>query len=314
MPVSRLTLVGACAVCALLVVVAPTTAASTGLKVLVTGNCGGDPAKMATAIQGQSGIASATPFDTSATTPSLAQMEHFGLVVSLGDCTYADAETFGDNLADYVDDGGVVLQVAYDNWNGNVSDPNPSPMGRFAGDGYAPLDLGPNANSSTTLGQLLKPNSPLLKGLGTFPTSHNTTTPLAAGATLLAKWADGRNAIAVKGRVVATSAATEDQALPDLARLARNTGIYFNYVPSTRITRAVIGQAAHTATFRYKGTGFTNGFVCGLARPGSKGSFKGCPAHKTYKNLKPGTYLFEVAAVGPGGADRTPAKKTFTIG
>ena len=311
MPFSRFTLLLVVASCALLGAAAPSTASSAGLNVMVTGNCS-PGADLASAIQAQPGIASVTTFDTGASTPTAADLAAEDLVVDLGHtCNgYLDPATYGDRLANYVDHGGTVLQAAYDNWD----DPTSHPTGRFASGGYAPLSLGPAGNISTTLGQILKPNSPIVQGLGTFSTGDNTTTPLAPGATLLAKWADGRNAIAVKGRVVATSASAHDIAtLPDLARLARNTAKYFNAVPSTKITDTRIDTGRGTARFRFKAIGVSLGFVCELKKSGAKPIFSLCLLHASYSQLKPGLYLFEVVAVGPGGADPTPARRRFRI-
>ena len=185
----------------------------------------------------------------------------------------------------------------------------------FASGGYAPFELGPNDNIATTLGQLMVPNSPLLKTLGTFANSDNTTDALAPGATLLAKWADGRNAIAIKGRVVSTTASADADATNpadgSIAWLAVNTAHYFR-VPNTKIVKATISSPKREASFKFSSLGVAKGFQCEL-KSGKKGSFKACHSPKTYKNLKPGKYTFEVRAVGSGGTDRTPAKKSFTI-
>ena len=210
--------------CGSLLVAAPSSASPGALDVLVTGNCFSDAVTpLATQLGTETGVASVTTFDTSTGTPTAAMLADQDVVVSLGDdCSpYADQATWGDRLADYVDAGGVVVQAAYDNWNMA----NAHPTGRFASGGYPPLELGPNDNVATTLGEVEDPSSPIVQGLGTFANSDNTTTPLAPGATLLAKWADGRNAIAIKGRVVATSSsADESSAVPSIARLARNAG------------------------------------------------------------------------------------------
>jgi len=312
MAVSRLTLVLVVASCALLGAARATTASSGGLKVLVAGSCA--QPDFVTAIQAQPGIGSVTAFDTSAGTPTAAQFASQDLVVDTGDeCNggYHDPTTYGNRLADYVDHGGVVLQVAYDNWNKHGT----YPKGRFASGGYPPLDLGPNLNSPTHLGQVLKPHSPLVQGLGTFATGYNTTTPLAAGAQLLVEWTDGRNGVAVKGRVVATSASAYDStAYADLARLARNTAEYFNAVPTTKITKARVDSSVRTAEFRFKAIGpFSSGFQCELKKPRARSTFTACHVHKKYRGLQPGRYTFEVAAVGLGGPDPTPAKKRFRI-
>jgi Ca2+-binding RTX toxin-like protein len=207
-------------------VAAAAQAAPGALNVLVTGNCG-DQVDLAGEIAAQPGVASATSFATDTGTPTAAQLAGEDVVVSVGDsCAgYADATLWGDRLADYVDAGGAVLQTAYDNWD----DPTAHPLGRFASAGYPPLLLGPNDNISVTLGERVVPNSPILQDVPDFSSGSNTTTPLAPGATLLAKWSDGRNAIAMKGRVVATSASPGDStARPGLATIARNTGNYIH--------------------------------------------------------------------------------------
>jgi Divergent InlB B-repeat domain len=280
----RLTLVLVVASCGLLSAAAPSNAVPGGLKVLVTGNCFAQAVTpLATAIQAQPGVSSVTTFDTSTGTPAAATLAAQDLVVSLGDdcIAYADQALWGNRLADFVDAGGVVLQAAYDNWDA-VPQGDANPTGRFASGGYPPLGLGPNDNLATTLGQVLAPTNPIVQGLGTFPNSDNTTTPLAPGATLLAKWADGRNAIAVKGRVVATSSsADEASALPDLARLARNTG---NYLVRHLVT--VTKNGTGTGTVASSPAGISCGSSCSMrvafgdsitltATPASNSAFTG---------------------------------------
>jgi hypothetical protein len=303
--------------CAFLSAAASTTASSGGLKILVTGNCVDEAVTpLATVLKAEPGVATVTTFDTSTGTPTAATLKAQNIVVSLGDdCEpYADQATWGDELADYVDGGGVVLQAAYDNWNAACCGGDASPTGRFASGGYAPFELGPNDNQSTTLGQVLKPNSPIVKGLDTFATTDNTTDALASGATLLAKWADGRNAIAVKGRVVSTTASADDAtARTDIARLALNTAKAFG-VPNTKISKATINSKSRQASFKFAAVGTASGFRCALKPAKSKKlHFKSCHSPKTYKGLKPGKYTFEVSAKGAGGPDPTPAKKSFTI-
>ena len=309
MPVSRFTLVLVVASCALLGAATPTTASSGGWKVIVAGNCSaGD--SLVPAIQAQAGVASVTAYDTGTVTPTAAQLAAVDVVVSLGNCLYADAVAWGDRLADYVDHGGVVIQAAYDNWENDPA----HPKGRFASGGYAPLSLGPNGNSSTTLGTVTVPNSPIVQGLDTFATSDNTTTALAPGATLLALWADGRNAIAVKGRVVATSASAYDStAVPDIARLAINAAKYFILPPNTKITRVTINQSRHLAAFRFAATGPATGFKCELKKAGKSATFKSCSSPKRYTHLAPGKYTFKVMAVGRHDPDPTPASKHFAF-
>jgi hypothetical protein len=141
--------------------------------------------------------------DTSVVTPSAAELGAYDLVVSIGDSTYADPEAWGNSLADYVDAGGIVVQATYDTWNGGGA-----PTGRWESGGYAPFIPGDNVNEATTLG-VFDAASPLMQGIAPgslFTDEYNTENELSPGAALVARWADGRPAIAVKGRAVSISA------------------------------------------------------------------------------------------------------------
>ncbi len=315
----RLTLVCIVASCGVLSAAAGSSASPGGLHILVTGTCFDEAVTpLAAAIQTLAGGAKVTTFDTSAGTPTVAKLKSQNLVVSLGDTCgttgsgYADATAWGNELVTYIKGGGAVLQAAYDNWDS----PDASPAGTFASGGYAPFELGPNDNIATTLGQLMVPNSPLLRTLGTFANSDNTTDALAPGATLLAKWADGRNAIAIKGRVVSTTASADADATnpadDSIAWLVVNTAHYFR-VPETKIVKATISSPKREASFKFTSLGVAKAFQCALARAHKKPAFKACHSPKKYKSLKPGKYTFEVRAIGSGGTDPTPAKKSFTI-
>jgi len=244
----RLTLVLLVASCGLLSAAARSSEASPGeLNVLVTGNCFAKAVTpLATAIQAYSGVSMVKTFDTSTGTPTAATLAAQDLVVSLGDdCNpYANQATWGNRLADYVDGGGVVFQAAYDNWN--AADAHPT--GRFASGGYAPLEFGPDDNVAESAVSM-RVHSYILLGLGAaFVSSDNTTTALAPGATLLMKWADGRNAIAIKGRVVATSASADDAAtIHDLALMAVNAGWYLG-PHSVVVTKGGTGMGTVTST------------------------------------------------------------------
>lgn len=136
------------------------------------------------------------------TTPTVDELSAYDIVVSIGDSTYLDYEGWGNALAGYVDRGGVVVTTTYDTWDGGGS-----PTGRWLSDNYSPFLLGPNDNDETTLGEF-DASSPLMKDVtpGSLFTVDNTTNALSPGATLVAKWADGRPAVAYKGRVVGITA------------------------------------------------------------------------------------------------------------
>jgi len=90
--------------------------------------------------------------------------------------------------------------------------------------------------------------------------------------------------------------------------------------PNTRLVFKRISSKHHSATFRFKATGKATGFRCALVRrPTRKGAktpapkYSTCRSPKTFKHLKPGSYVLRVRAVGPGGVDKTPAIYRFKI-
>ena len=146
-------------------------------------------------------VVQVTTVDTSIATPSATELAQFDEVVSIGDSNYADHEAWGESLATYVDGGGVVVQSAYDNWD----NPEAQPGGRFTSGGYPPFIPGNNDNEIVALGEFVASN-PLMQGVTTLTSNeYNTEPELAPGATLVAKWDNGKNAVAEKGRVVSIS-------------------------------------------------------------------------------------------------------------
>jgi hypothetical protein len=191
-------------------------AAPGSLRILVTNNIT-EYSEFLAALPAQPGVAAVDNVQTSTGTPSAESLATYDLVASLGDSTYQDPALWGDRLADYIDAGGVVIQYAYDNWENTGA----HPTGRFESGGYAPFVPGPDDALNTTLGTILVPGSPLLAGVPSFTTSDNTTPAVAAGATLLAKWTDDRNAIAVKGRVLSVAASPQNGSLAPMSAAAQ---------------------------------------------------------------------------------------------
>lgn len=192
-----------CLLAALVVVMALGTAQAAGspgaYKVLLTEPYESGPVTLGKQIVGFPGFVSFDTRDTSKETPSAAELAPYDAVVSVGDSSYLDRAAWGESLAAYLDLGyGVVVQFAYDNWE------QAFPEGRFASGGYAPFIPGDNENFESTLGAF-DPADPLMQGVTTMTTLDNTTPTLAPGARLVASWANGKPAIAAKGRVVSVS-------------------------------------------------------------------------------------------------------------
>jgi hypothetical protein len=194
-------------------------ASPTNPRILVTVNTAnaGYSSDFIAALQAESQVAAVDLVDTSVGTPSAATLANYDLVASLGDFDYDDPALFGDRLADFIDAGGVVIQYAYDNWDSDGA----HPTGRYESGGYEPFVPGSDDALETALGAILVPGSPLLAGVPTFTTSDNTTPTVAPGATLLAKWTDGRNAIATKGHVVSVAASPQTGSLDPMSAAAQ---------------------------------------------------------------------------------------------
>jgi hypothetical protein len=71
------------------------------------------PTYLQTAIQAEPGVTAVDLFSATAGTPTLDQLQQYSLVVAGGDLGpgFLDPITLGNNLADYVDGGGIVVQM-----------------------------------------------------------------------------------------------------------------------------------------------------------------------------------------------------------
>jgi hypothetical protein len=261
------------------------------------------------------------------TTPTLGELTPYDMVVSMNEDGYADPVAYGNVLADYVDSGGFVFQYAYDNEDGLL------PEGRFDEGGYAPFIAGDNPNDPVTLGEF-DASSPLMQGVTALTSTDNTEPALAPGATLVAKWSDGRNLIAYKGRVVSVSAYVGDEApwSGDYGRLTINGlrwlgrhvlavsnptgggtvisntgGINCGAICSATLLHAtpVVLTATPNPGFAFAGFGGAcTGLTCSLTVDANKtvdanfSSFR--LAKKAGLNRKKGTAVLAVTVGGPG--------------
>jgi hypothetical protein len=184
--------------------------------VIVHANCE-PPTKFQAQLKAFPDVTTVDIFDACVGTPTLSQLTPYDMVVSMNEDGYFDPVAYGNVLADYVDSGGFVFQYAYDNEDSLL------PLGRFADQGYPPFIPGDNPNEAVTLGEF-NASSPLMQGVTTLTSGWNTEAKLAPGATLVAKWSDGRNLLAFKGRVAAATGYPGDEAewSGDFGRLAIN--------------------------------------------------------------------------------------------
>ena len=106
--------------------------------------------------------------------PPWAQLQQYEIVVPYSNSPFLDADTLGNNLADYVDGGGVVVQYGFSHYGpGQPYGVN----GRWVSGNYNPYDYSTNLEFNAF-------------SLGTFNAGH----PLMAGVTTLnSNFAEHRN-------------------------------------------------------------------------------------------------------------------------
>jgi hypothetical protein len=300
----------------------PAAAIPSAYKVLwlnaVGGSCDTD-----TGVQEQMatlpGVVKVDGFDATNGTPSVAQLDAYDEVVAHSDCNgFNDPVAAGNNLADYADHGGVVVEYAYTN---EVGIPDEL-AGRWRSD-YSPYVHGNNDNNDVTLGTF-DASSPLMAGVNSLTsTGCNVSPTLAPGATRVAKWDNDQEAIALKGQAVSVTASIDDVGCSwsgDYARLTLNALSTLQKPPTgTTISKKKLNKKKHTAKFEFSAGLHADGFECALARPKKKAKnakqlvFSPCSSPKLYKKLRSGKYTFEARAVNSAGPDPVPAVKKFKI-
>jgi hypothetical protein len=85
--------------------------------------------------------------------------------------------------------------------------------------------------------------------------------------------------------------------------------------PSAKLLKAKVEHRRGTAQFVFAARGSATSFRCALAsvRQRQKLKYKPCTSPTTYRNLVPGTYVFKVKAIGPGGVEGTPVTRKFKV-
>jgi hypothetical protein len=285
----------------------------------VSDGCLGDTG-VQSGLAGMPHVAAVDGFDASAGTPSVAQLESYDMVVAHSDCGgWNDSAAAGDNVADYANHGGVVVEFAYsmEDFLGDQL------AGRWQSEGHSPYIPGNNDNNDVTLGAF-DASSPLMAGVNTLTSPGCNVAPtLAPGATRVAQWNNGQEAVALKGKVVGVTASIDDfgcSGTGDYARLTYNALTTFTPPFGTEISKAKINRKKHTAKFLFGAAGTVTGFECSLTRPKKKkkgkksaASFAACSSPKLYKKLKPGKYTFQVRGTNSAGPDPAPATRKFKI-
>ena len=123
------------------------------------------PTQLQSEIQAEPNVVAVDVFDASVGIPTLGQLQQYEIVVPFSNSPFLDGDTLGNNLADYVDGGGIVVQHGFS----HLGPGEPYGInGRWVSGNYNPYDYSENfAFNPFTL--------------GTFDGSH----PLMAGVTSL---------------------------------------------------------------------------------------------------------------------------------
>jgi len=144
----------------------PTPTATPGgcqFHVLIVYSDNGLPSQLQSEIQAEPNVVAVDLFDGQVGTPDLPLLQQYEIVVPYSNFPFADPVTLGNNLADYVDGGGIVVQHGF-----AFEDTTYGIFGRWLTDGYSPYDYSPNLQFADF-------------SLGTFDAGH----PLMAGVTSL---------------------------------------------------------------------------------------------------------------------------------
>jgi hypothetical protein len=201
--------------------------------------------------------------------PTPAQLRAYQSVLVYSDGAFTDNVGLGNELADYVDQGGgVVLSTFVFYSSGGLAI-----QGRLATGGYLPFTTsGQSAPGNLTLTKLL-PSNPLLDGVNTFnggtSSYQNSSITNAPGATLVAQWSNGQPLVGFTnhspGRVVGlnffppSSNARSDfwVSTTDGAKLMADALLYSGRIPPTIITPPAdqIVAPGKTATFNVVASG-----------------------------------------------------------
>jgi hypothetical protein len=86
---------------------------------IVYADSSGAPTNLQAEVLAEAGVTAADLFDALAGTPTLAQLQAYNVVVPFSNSGFLDATTLGNNLADYVDGGGVVVQYGFSHYGPN---------------------------------------------------------------------------------------------------------------------------------------------------------------------------------------------------
>jgi hypothetical protein len=148
--------------------------------------------------------------------------------------------------------------------------------------------------------------------------------PLTPGSSVRFKYAgygSGHYVVGASGSLFALERAPSESAFARVPATAPAAGEGpHRAAPNTRLLTEDVSSSGHSARFGFAATGDWTGFQCALVHTVTTGgatvpslAYSSCSSPKTFSNLDAGSYVLYVRALGPGGADKTPATYSFTI-
>jgi len=110
-------------------------------QVLIVYSDKGLPTQLQSEILAEPNVVAVDLFDAMGGTPTLAQLQQYNIVVPFSNFPFFDADTLGNNLADYVDGGGIVVQQGFS----YIGPGSPYGItGRWVSGNYNPYDYSQN--------------------------------------------------------------------------------------------------------------------------------------------------------------------------
>jgi N-acetylneuraminic acid mutarotase len=165
----------------------PTPTATPGgcqFHVLIVYSDTGQPTQLQSEILAEPNVVACDLFDAQFNTPTLAQLQPYDIVVPFSNFPFADPVTLGNNLADYVDGGGVVVQHGFAFYQPGGSGYDIE--GRWLADGYNPYDYSADLSANVFSLGAFNAGHPLMAGVTALNSNFQNLVTLAAGATEVA--------------------------------------------------------------------------------------------------------------------------------
>ena len=130
---------------------------------------------------GYGDLGSVDYYDARYATPSLSALLEYNVVLTWSNYNYSNATAMGNVLADYVDEGGRVINMMFG------LDPNWGLQGRFVNEGYTAM-TGSGTNYSTGCLGTYDPTHPIFEGVTNVCDYYRlANTSLTSGSTTIAQ-------------------------------------------------------------------------------------------------------------------------------